>query len=196
MTYEEANAAAALAFARQRIALFSDGDFANLGCAPLHPDAGRRLVRRLIQHYALLDAASMLEITEMARYWDEADIALRDLIHEFINRQQPLPAHLAAYNGRIVVGYVPTRPRGRKKASNLLQDFAFVYLIVELGEKFGLKPTRYQTGKKSHASACSIVAQAAAEAGLHRGAEGAIQKIWERFEAIVVRIGMAEIIRN
>jgi hypothetical protein len=195
-TYHEVIGAEALAFARQWIARMREGDFLNLGCAPLHPDAGRRLLRRLIKHYALHDAASMLQIAEIAAYWDDADIALRELIQEFHNRHQPLPAYLVTYNDRIIAGYAPTRPRGRKKASNFLQDFCLVYLIVELTGKFGLSARRYQYGKRRRESACSIVATAAAEAGLHRGAEAAVQKLWDRFEPIVVRAGLAEIIRN
>jgi hypothetical protein len=196
VTYHEVIEAEALGFARQWIAQMCEGDFLNLGCAPLHPDAGRRLLRRLIKHYALHDAPSMLQIVEIADQWDEADIALRELIQEFHNQYQPLPAYLVTYNDRIIAGYTPIRPRGRKKASHFLQDFVLAYLIVELHERFGLKPTRYRWGKKGRLSACSIIATAAAESGLHRGSEASIEKIWQRFEPIVVRAGLAEIIRN
>jgi hypothetical protein len=195
-TYHELIEAQALAHARQRMARMLEGDFLELGCPPLHPDGGRRLVHRLIQQYALTDAPSMLAITQLAECWDEADQALRDLILEYTNRGAPLPAFLATFNARILKGYSPGHARARKKVTNFLQDFALVYLIVELRVLFGLNPTRYQAGKKRRASCCSIIAQAAAEAGLHRGAEGALQKLWERFEPIVTRIDMEQIIRN
>jgi len=69
----------------------------------------------------------------------------------------------------------PARAAGRRPAT-FLRDFFLVYLIVELTEKFGLKPRRNQLGKKRRASACSIAAIAAAQTGLHRGGEGAMQK--------------------
>jgi hypothetical protein len=195
-TYVKAVEVEALAFARDWIARMREGDFIDLGCAPLSPEAGRRLLRRLIQHYALLDARSMLAITEIAEHWDDAHIAICDLILDFNNRHEPMPVFLENYNARIIAGHVSARPRGRKKATNFLQDFCLVYLIVELMGKFGLAARRYQYGKKRRESACSIVATAAAESGLHRGAEAAVQKLWDRFEPIVVRAGLAEIIRN
>jgi hypothetical protein len=197
ITYEAAIEGEALTFARERITHFQSGDFCNLGCPVTHPDAGRRLLRRILQHWALSSAESMLQLTELATAgWDEADIAARGLIQEFHNRGEAVPAYLATYNDRLLSGFVPIRPRGQKKATNFLLDFFLVYLIVELTEKFGLKPRRNQLGKKRRASSCSIIANAAAQTGLHRGSEGAIQKIFDRLEPIVHRIDLPRIVRN
>jgi hypothetical protein len=113
--YWEAVEAGALVVARDFIGRMKEGDFLNLGCAPLHPDAGRRLLRRLIQRYALNDSSAMLQVTEIAEQWDDAHIAICELIHEFHNRGKPLPAYLATYNDRIIAGYVPAKPQGRKR---------------------------------------------------------------------------------
>jgi hypothetical protein len=61
---------------------------------------------------------------------------------------------------------------------------------------FGLNPTRRLKTKKQRPSACSIIAIAAQEAGLHRGGEGNLRKIAERFAPIGDRIDLAEIVRN
>jgi hypothetical protein len=151
VTYQAATETQALTFARERITHFQSGDFCNLGCPVTHPDAGRRLLRRMIGHYAMSSAPAMLTAAEMASEWDEADIALRELILEFTNRHEPLPAFLATHNARILAGYVPPCPRSRKKATNFLLDFFLVYLIVELTEKFGLKP---RLGRQRDGAGC------------------------------------------
>jgi hypothetical protein len=194
-TYAEANEAAARAFARERIAAGSEGDFCNLGCSALDPAAGRRLARRLLQHCALLNAGSMLSIVELAAVWEEADMAMRELIQEFHNRGEALPAYLAHYNDKILAGFVPSRQRGPKKVGQFVQNFILAFVILELREKFGIRPTRSRDGYKLRASGCSIVAAAAAEAGLSRGAEAAFEKIWQHYAPIFDRIDAAVIAR-
>jgi hypothetical protein len=192
-TFIEADA---LAIARDFIARAMEGDFINLGCSALHPDAGRRLVRRLMGHYALSSSNAMLTVVELAEQWDDAHIAVCELIHEFHNSGERLPAYLATYNDRIIAGYVPAKPRGRKKASNLLQNFIFAYLIVLLQNRCGLLPTRSPAAKQLKPCGCSVAAQVAAEAGLYRGDYEAMKKIWQQFKPIAERIGMAEIVGN
>jgi hypothetical protein len=189
--------AEALEFARDWIARGREGDFLGLGYSPLHPDAGRAFLRRMIRQYALGPDRQMLTIIDCARAgWDDADLVLRDLILEYTNRGEPLPAFLATYNAEIVTGRIIPRPRGRKRAANLLQDISIVTLVLELIERFGLKPTRYQAGSKRRPSACSVAAGAMAESGLHRGDERAIQQIWLRYAPAVLPGSRAEIILN
>lgn len=180
------------AFAREWIARFREGNFMDLGLA------GHAFVRHLIKQIALMHQFNMDEIVKAANAgWDEADIALRELISEYAQRHEPPPAALAAY----LISYSnpnyvrPTRSRGQKKASNIVRDIVFVTLIVELIERFPaseLKPTRFQLGRKRQHSACSIVASVLAEAGLYRKGEEAIQKIWKRYSPAVLPGTVAE----
>jgi len=199
-TYAEATEAQALAFAINWLAVRKQEgveNFLNLNCAPLHPEAGRRLLRRLLQHCAMGDDKAMSGITELARVWDDADIAMRGLIIELNAIHRPLPVFLEAYNARIAAGFVTKKPRGRKKATHFLQDFILALLVVLVRARFpGFKETRYQGGKKLRASYCSIVAAAAVAVGLNRGDEGAIQQIWRHWQPIIDRAGLEQIIVN
>jgi hypothetical protein len=194
-TFDEANEAAARAFARDRIAAATENDIYNLGCSAADPEGGHRLVRRLLQHCALSNAGSMLWVVEIAAEYDEADIALRELIQEFHNRGEALPAYLAHYNDRILAGFVPSRPRGPKKAGHLLQDVILAFIVLELREKFGIRPTRSRDGNKRRASGCSIIAVLATDAGLRRGAETAFEKVWQHYAPIFDRADVAAIAR-
>jgi hypothetical protein len=177
--------AEALEFAREWIARGQEGDFIGLGCAPLHHDAGRAFARRLLGQFALLHPRNMLDLIETANAgWDEARFALVDLILEFTNRGEPLPAFLSTYNAHMVTGRVPPSPRGQKKSTNIVADIAIMVLIMELVERFGLKVRRNEASE--HPSACSIVATALSEAGLDRGTEEAIRKIWRRYSPKVL----------
>src|SRR6266511_411250 len=121
----------------------------------------------------------MAEVAAYARHgFDDADIALRELIAEKVDRGEALQGVLAGYSVELLH---PRRPslRGRKKTHNLLQDIVIVTLIMVLIERFGLKPRRNPLSK--HPSACSIAEVALKEAGLGRGGEDSIRKILERY---------------
>jgi hypothetical protein len=188
-TYADGVEVEALAFARKWIASCREGNFIDLGVAPLHPEAGRAFTRRLVKQYALMHPFNMDEIVKCAEAgWDDADIALRELVAEYVDRGEAMPAVLAAYNVRLInPNYVqPTKPHGKKKADNILKDMVVVTLVMELITRFPLEPTRFQLGRKRKHSACSIAADVTTEAGLHRGGEAAIQKIWSRYQKAVL----------
>jgi hypothetical protein len=150
----------------------------------LHPEAGRAFLRRLMKQAALGNAFAMDDLVAVADAgWDDADIALRELIAEFVNRNEPLPAVLAAYNIRALNPSRAPRARGPKPATNTLQDITIITLLTELVERFHLRPTRYQLGRRTRSSACSIASVALTEAGLHRGGEKAIQQIWGHYKS-------------
>jgi hypothetical protein len=187
------------AFAREWIAPFrEEGNFMDLGFAPLHPECGLAFARRIIKQYALMHPFNMDDIVKKAQAgWDEADLALRELIAEHVDRGKALPSILAAYNVQLLNprGAPPAKPRGQKKASNIMRDIVITTLIMELIERFpasGLKPTRYQLGRKRQHSACSIVAIVLAEAGLYRKGEETIQKIWKHYAPAVLPGTVAE----
>ncbi len=184
----------ALAFARDWIERCRAGDFGD-GYAPLHPEAGRAFTRRVIKNFALTHPFAMDHIVAAAgEGWDDADIMLRGLIAEYTSRHEPLPAPLASYNIRLINPQTqrPPKPRGRKMAGNVLADIVVAALIMTLLERFPLKPTRSQIGRKRKPSACSIAHAAMTEAGLHRGAEATVQKIWQRYEPAIMPGSRAE----
>jgi hypothetical protein len=150
---------------------------------PMHPPAGRVVFREMTKQWALWHPFNMTKVCEAARAgWDEADLILRELIATFVNRGEQLPAVLAAYNIELLAQATQPRPRGRKKTAQWLQDICIATLIVLLVEQFGLKPRRRQSSM-SKPSACSIVAQALSEAGIHRGGERAIEKVWQHYSS-------------
>ena len=195
-TWEGAVEREALAFARDWIARCQEGDFGD-GYAPLHPEAGRAFVRRLLKIGAQMSPFNMDNLVELAKAgWDDADVALRDLIAEINNRYEPLPAILAAYNIWLINPRAPQprTPKGRKKATNILADIGVATLIMTLIERFPLNPTRSHIGRKRNASACSIAWLTLTEAGLHRGGEEAVQQVWKRYAPTIMPGSRAEAI--
>jgi hypothetical protein len=181
--------AEALIFAREWIARGQEGDFIGLGCGPLDPNAGHVFARRMIKLHALGHPLNMAEVIHCAHHGsDDADLALRELAAEMLDRGDPLPAALAAYTIEALHPAGLPRLRGQKKASNLMQDISIVALIMTLVERFGLSVRRNEA-TDHRASACSIVARALDEAGLTRGnknPEEAVRKIWRRYSPSVV----------
>jgi hypothetical protein len=183
---------AALAFARQFIASMQEGEFMGLGCTAVHPDAGHRVCRYIMKKYAERDdvfgAGAMLRMMDYARAgWDDADIALREMIADHNRRHEPLPPFLETYNAEIVLGLDPQArgQPGTPRAANLVQDLIFMVLMMELCDRFGLKPTTFYYAARLP-SATSVAARAAAESGLHRGGADAMAKIWQRYAHAVV----------
>ena len=191
-TFADAEADQALAHALQFVAAMQQGDFIGLGCAPADPDAGRRFLRRMLAHW-MGSARGQLDLVNWALAgWADADIVLRELIVEYSNRHEAPPAFLAFYIGQIASDRTVPRKKGRKKATNLIVDIMAVTLIMDLIERYHLKLTRYQAGKKLKESACSVAAKALSEAGLHRGGERALMKILDRYKPGIFPGSVAE----
>jgi hypothetical protein len=183
----------ALAEARALVARFRepyqgpDDWLFTAGLSPLHPQAGHRMVRGMLKRYALYHPLNMTEVCAWARAGsDDADLALVELIAEFTERGEQLPLGLAAYNLELIHPRRPSRFRGRKKVTHVMQDMIIVTMIILVIERSGLKATRRQSTKPS---ACAIVARALEEAGVHRGGEKAIEKIWQRIAPAVLSNG-------
>jgi len=166
--------AEAIAFARAELewARNTPIDMGGLDVRFFEADDARRFVRQIVKQYALNRPGNMMKIADFARAgWDIADEALRDLILDFVQRGEPLPTYLAAYNMEVVRGGFRRRS-GPKKADRLFRDIALMMVVENVGRRFGLRPTRNRASKRP--SACSIVAQAM---GL---SEEAIVAIWKR----------------
>jgi len=187
--YYEALEAEALAFARECLAASQeDGDFLGLGCGPLDPEAGRRFVRRMMARWtSYADDTAMFWLVEVALAgWQDAIVVVNGLIDAHVNRHEPLPSYLAYYDTKIRAGYRAPKPRGRKISADFMQDVVLMTLMMELVARFGLQISRKQIGRKRQPSACSIVATAATEIGLHRGDEEGMRNIWREYEPRLV----------
>jgi hypothetical protein len=172
--------AQALAAAREAVSrMLEPMDYFD-GIAPLQPGGGRIVLRQILKRFAFWNSLNLSRLCMWARAgWDDADLALRELIAEFTERGLPMPATLSAYSLELIQPnrIPPATARGRKKATQFLQDICITVLVILLIEEHGLTPTRRQ---KSRPSACSVIAEALAERGIHRGGEPAINKVWER----------------
>jgi hypothetical protein len=173
--------------ARRLIAGLRNVDLFNTGRSVFDPQAGPAFLQTMMKKIALMTPEGMLWIVDCARAgWNDADAALRQLILDFANRGEALPAFLATYAAEIVAGRTARAPAGRAPVAYFVQDMFIVILIAELVARFGLKATRNVTARR-HPSAASIVADAMAEAGLHRGAEKAINVVWGRYGRYATR---------
>ncbi len=110
-----------------------------------------------------------------------SNAALIEVIAEKTNRNEPLGTVLGGYAIRALNPDIP-RDRGKSRWSNVIQNVFIGLLILALIQRFPpMRATRSQIGRKLQPSACSIVGDVLAELGLHRGNEGAIEKIWGWF---------------
>ena len=108
-----------------------------------------------------------------------SNAALIEVIAEKTNRNEPLGTVLGGYAIRALNPDIP-RDRGKSRWSNVIQNVFIGLLILALIQRFPpMRATRSQIGRKLQPSACSIVGDVLAELGLHRGNEGAIEKIWD-----------------
>jgi hypothetical protein len=169
--------AEALAFARADLACLREHRFSELGIDVRMFDEGdnRRYARQAIKVHALSHPLKMMDVADGARAgWRLAEEALRELIIEYLDRGEPMPTYLAAYNMELARGRRPHEP-GPQKEDRFLRDVALVVAVERIAGKFQLKTTRSRSGKSKRPSACSIDAQAA---GL---GESSIVKLWQRF---------------
>jgi hypothetical protein len=172
--------AEALLYARSLLARMRTGNFFDLGGAPLDEVTGHTLARRWCRWCIELNPQSASQVVELAvRHGEQsAHEALVEVIDDKTDRNEPLGAVLGAYS--IDLRRRPFRKHTGPKRTTIIEDVVYSLLIIEIVERFNLKPSRYTGRKHSRPSACSIVAQAAAAEGLHRGEEDAFRKIWDR----------------
>jgi hypothetical protein len=186
VSYDEASARL---HAREFLVRMREGpwDALQLPCAPLDPTTGHAVTRRLLRLICETTPRGMDVVVEIAdRHGDrDAYDVLMEIRDERIERGEPLGAVLGAFVIRL--GRRPFQPRGgRDRSSNLVADIVLTLLVLQLVERFGLKPTRSQTGRKLKPSACNIAAEEAAKLGLHRGNEQALQQIWRKYSAALL----------
>jgi hypothetical protein len=166
-------------FARDWLAAVRACDFLALG-DPFNNDAARALVRRVAANLADLHERNAARLVDLALAGaEEINQGLMDLIAERNAAGIPLGAALATYVN--ITGDRPPelrRPHSRPR-DNILADFIIIVLIIELMKRFPMLSLRRSSRKKP--CAFSITAAALVEAGIGRGSEEAIRKIWERY---------------
>src|SRR5262245_16123486 len=172
--------AEALAFARQWIAdMRASNDFNGWGISVFDKQGGAVLVNRLMRILIDGDLHQALLVCDLARAgWWPADRAIRDVNSDRARQGLPPLPLLNEFAARHLDGEPPPSQATRSKVTNILFDVALATLVMELCERFGLKPTRSAYSHR-RPSACSIVARAASEVGLHRGGEAALNKVWK-----------------
>lgn len=153
--------------------MFIDG---TVHAAPLAPESARPLMLAMLRRHASVSAWNLSQVSHWAREGvDEADQVLSEMAAEYLNSGEPVPAILV---GHVVEQFHPRT--GPRRAKNFAQDICIALLVLWLSELFRLRPTR--SGRSSaKPSACSIMATALADAGIYRGGEGAVQKIWMNY---------------
>ena len=120
----------ALAEARTLIANAKEPCEWLFGMSPLNPQAGHAFLRDTIKRYAMHNAFTMTRVCTMARAgWDEAEIALRELIGEIMNRGDQLPTVLGAFAIELLDPRRPHHFSGPKKAGRFLQDICITVIV-------------------------------------------------------------------
>jgi hypothetical protein len=168
-TYAEA---AALEFARGWIAKQREPG------GVFHPDSEITYGHVLMKAFALAHPFGADEIVYFAEHGStQADLALRAIIAERTDRNEPLGAVLGAYNIRLLN---PGRRRpGPARAANFLRDVGISELIAALVARFKLRPTRNTATRGPSAS--SVAAQALNGAGIISLSPKGIEHIWRRY---------------
>jgi hypothetical protein len=153
--------------------------------APLAPEGARPLVLAMLRRYATLSASNLMEVCHWGREGvDQAHQVLAELAAEYVNRGEPLPQILALYAAEQLHPGIGRRP-GRDRFRFFPQDVCIALLVLFLTELLPLRATR--SGRSQiKPSACSVMAVALSEAGIHRGGEAAVQKIWLRYRDMVM----------
>jgi hypothetical protein len=174
--------AEALAYARQLIAEYGE---------LLNPKNSRTFSREMLKDYARCHPFNLSSLMHDARAgWEDAHIALVEMIAEFAASGRLPPPQLASYTIDALNPYLQPRPRGPNKASQVARNILVVSMVSSLVERFGLRAVRNRQAKTPvrRSSACVIVAKALEDApDLPKLGERAVEAIWENFRHTAFR---------
>lgn len=148
--------------------------------APLAPESARPLALAMLRRYARVSVWTLSEVIHWAYEGvDEAHLVLGEIAVDHVERGEPVPNILKGYVVEQYHSRTAGRP-GRDRAKFFAQDICIAMLVLWLTELLPLRATR--SGRSSaRPSACSVMAEALSEVGIHRGGEGAVQKIWMKY---------------
>jgi hypothetical protein len=167
-------------FARNQVALARTSNLFNGD--PFADGTMHAMVRRTLKGLAELHERNAARIVDLALAGaEDAAEALKDLIAERNAAGLPLAGAIGTFD-TILNDRPPNyrRPAVRPGPESFLENFVIVCLLITLMREFPrLKLRRSPSSKRP--SACSIIATVLIEAGIGRGTEEAIRKIWERY---------------
>jgi hypothetical protein len=164
---------------------------------PFDTAVARVTTRRMLKDIADADERNAAHIVRSAiEGVEDAHEALADLISERGERGEPLGMALTTYSNMLSHGAPPVRGPEGHPGTNFLANFVIVCLLIDLRQQFpGLQLRRGRDSgvraNRRRPSACSVVSAVLIEAGLNRGSEESIRKIWEHYgpPAIPTRSG-------
>jgi hypothetical protein len=128
----------------------------------LTTEAAHRVLRKHIREMVRQGTIPTMQVIAAARAGhQDADLALRELAVETLDRGEPLPTALGAYVQEALIRAPVTYPPGRNLADTWLRDIGIAVLAILAAERWQLRATRNRATARP--SACSVVA-----AGLER----------------------------
>ncbi len=143
--------------------------------AALTSEAGRRVLQHYIRESLRHGTIPTMQVIAAARAGHQgADLAMRELIAEMIDRKEDLPTTLAGYAQEAMFRAPTAYPPGRNIADTWMRDIGFAVLVAMAADHWRLPVTRNRTSK--HPSACYIVALALNRRG-HNIGERRLERI-------------------
>jgi hypothetical protein len=131
----------------------------DLVAAALTSEAGRLRLRHDIRERLRQGTIPTMQVIAAARAGhQDADLALRELIAEMIDRKEDLPTTLAGYAQEAMFRAPTTYPPGRNIADTWMRDIGFAVLVTLAADHWRLPATRNRASK--HPSACYVVSLA------------------------------------
>jgi hypothetical protein len=147
---------------------------------PFNSDSMHALVRRSLRNLADWHERNCARVLQLALAGaEDADQALRDLLAERNKLGLPLGPALGTFATIIADGPIAHRRPHSRPRGNYFANHVIILLIIELMKRFPELNLRRSSRRRP--SACSIVSLALIEAGIGRGAEEAIRKIWDQY---------------
>jgi hypothetical protein len=173
--------AEALAYAKQLLAEYG---------ALLSPENSRTFSRLMLKNYALSHPLNLSNLIYDAKAgWEDAHLALIELIAEFEGSGRWKPPQLVSYTIDALNPNLPPRPRGPNKANQVTRNIVVVVVVSALVERFGLRAVRNREARapERRSSACALVAQALEDTPGSILGERAVEKVWENFRHVAFR---------
>lgn len=154
--------------------------------ALLTTEAARIVLRDHIRAMVRAGTLPTMQVIEAARAGhEEADMALRELSVEMLDRGELPPAALRAYAQEALIKPPATYPAGRNIADTWLRDVAIAVLVAMAAERWDLKPARNRASNRP--SACSVVARALTRRG-HNIGERQVERIFSNLGGVANRL--------
>jgi hypothetical protein len=165
-------------FARAQVALARNSNL--FGGNPFADQTMHRMVRETIKGLAQLHERNAARFVDLALAGaEDAGEALKDLIAERNAVGLPLAGALGTFDTILNDRPPNYRRPAVRPAANFLENFVIVCLLITLMRQYPRLRLRRSSNRRP--SACSVVSGALIDAGIGRGGEEAIRKIWEQY---------------